>query len=322
MNTIKLKASMMGTVAVIIGLSTLFLTIILSLFDALTLYTLLLTIVFINVLQWLFAPYLINYMYRVRKVSRTEEPELYAMIDRICHKSHLKPPELMIARIPIPNAFAYGSPLTGNCVAVTSGLLNTLDAEEIEAVIGHELGHLKHHDVQVMMFVSILPAIFYYIGYSLMLSTIYGRRDDRNRGSSLALIGFLSILVYWVLTFFTLYLSRLREYYADRHSITVVEDGSRKLSEGLIKIAEWTEKTRRQYPTMQSMSSLKTLFISDPDSAWRDLKEVYRSNVWRSDYELVQKYLNRRVSSTEEFAELFSTHPNLVKRLRALQEPQ
>ncbi|MBS7656348.1 MAG: zinc metalloprotease HtpX [Candidatus Bathyarchaeia archaeon] len=322
MNAAKLHISMIGTLAAIIGLSTLFLTIILSLFDALSLTTLLLAIVSLNVIQWLIAPYLIDMMYRVRKVSRTEEPELYNMIDRISQKSRMKTPELVIARIPIPNAFAYGSPLTGNRIAVTSGLLNTLDAEEVEAVIGHELGHLKNRDVQVMMFVSILPAIFYYIGYSMMWSSMYSRRNEREQGSALAIIGFLSIMLYWVLTFFSLYLSRLREYYADRHSATTVDDGARKLSEGLVKITEWTERTRRQYPATYNMSSLKTLFISDPDNAGRDLREVYHTKIWRSDQDLVTKYLNRKVTAAEQFAELFSTHPNLVKRLRALQELQ
>jgi len=320
MNTTKLQVSMVGTVAAIIGLSTLFLTIILSLFDALNLYTLALMIVFINVLQWLIAPYLIDAMYRVKKVSRVEEPELYNMVDRLSQKSNIKPPTLVIAKIPIPNAFAYGSPLSGTRVALTSGLLNTLENEEIEAVVGHELGHLRHHDVQVMMFVSILPAIFYYLGFSLMWSSAYSRRSERDGGNSLVLIGLLSILLYWVLTFFTLYLSRLREFYADRHSTNVVDDGSRKLSEGLVKIAEWTERTRRQNRNSYNMSSLKTLFISDPDNAARDLKEIYQTNIWRSDQDLVARYMNRRVTSADTFAELFSTHPNMVKRLKALQQ--
>ncbi len=320
MNTAKLQVSMVGTVAAIIGLSTLFLTIIMSLFDALNLYSLALMIVFMNVLQWLFAPYLIDLMYRVKKVSRAEEPELYSMVDRLAQKSGIKPPTLVIAKIPIPNAFAYGSPVSGTRVAVTSGLLNTLENEEIEAVIGHELGHLRHHDVQVMMFVSILPALFYYLGYTMMWSSAYSRRSERDNGGFMVIIGLLSILLYWVLTFFTLYLSRLREYYADRHSTTVVDDGSRKLSEGLVKIAEYTERTRRQYRNGYNMSSLKTLFISDPDNAANDLKELYQTNIWRGDQDLVAKYMNRRVTSADTFAELFSTHPNMVKRLKALQE--
>jgi len=321
MDTLKLQASMVGTLAAIIGLSTLFFTILFSLFNMLDIYSLALFIVFFNLVQWLIAPYLIDAMYRVKKVSKAEEPELYDMVERLSRESRIQMPQLMVARIPIPNAFAYGSPLTGNRVAVTTGLLNTLQGEEVEAVIGHELGHLRHRDVQVMMFVSILPALFYYIGYSLIWSSAYTRRDERRNGSSLALIGFLSILLYWVLTLFTLYLSRLREYFADRHSVSVVSEGSRKLSEGLVKIAESTERMRGRHQHFANMSSLKTLFISDPDNARKDLTELYQTSVWRSDQELVSKYLNRRLTAADEFAELFSTHPNMVKRLRALQEP-
>jgi heat shock protein HtpX len=320
MSALKFKATMIGTLAIIIGLSTLFFTILLSLMDVLSIYTLALFVVFFNVLQWLIAPYLIESMYRVKKVSPTEEPELYGMVEKLSSRSHIKTPQLMIAKIPLPNAFAYGSPLTGNRVAITTGLLNTLDSEEVEAVIGHELGHLRHHDVQIMMFVSILPALLYWIGYSMMWSSMYSRRDER--GASPALIGMLSILLYWVLTLFTLGLSRMREYYADRNSCTVVEEGPRKLSEGLVKIAESTERTRRQYRNMYHMSSLKTLFIADPDNAGRDLGEIYKTNMWKSDQQLVSEYLQRKVTSADQFAELFSTHPNMVKRLRALQQLQ
>jgi len=311
---------MAATLAAIIGLSTLFFTIILSLVNAFSIYSLALFVVFFNVLQWLFAPYLIDAIYRVKKITKNEDPELYEMVERLSQKSGIKPPQLMIARIPIPNAFAYGSPLTGNRVAVTAGLLNTLDKEEVEAVIGHELGHLRHRDVQVMMFVSILPALLYYIGYSLMWSSAYGRRDERGGSSSLVFIGFLSILLYWVLTLFVLYLSRLREYYADRHSVSIVEDGPRKLSEGLVKIIEATERTRRRIGGIYHVSSFKALFISDPDSSNRDLRELYETGVWTTDRDLVAKYVRRRITIAEEIAELFSTHPNIVKRLRALQE--
>ena len=311
---------MLATLAAIIGLSTLFFTIILSLIDAFNIYTLALFVVFFNVLQWLFAPHLIDAMYRVKKVSKEEEPKLHEIVERLSRKTGIKPPQLMIARIPIPNAFAYGSPLTGNRIAVTSGLLNTLDTEEVEAVIGHELGHLKHRDVQVMMFVSILPALLYYIGYSLMWSSAYGRRDERSGASSLALLGFLSMLLYWVLTLFVLYLSRLREYYADRHSASIVEDGPRKLSEGLVKIVEGTERTKRRMGNIYHASSLKTLFISDPDSSSRDIRELYKTDIWTTDRDIVERYLRRRITISEEIAELFSTHPNIVKRLRALRE--
>lgn len=318
---LKLRLAMLATLAIIIGLSTLFITIILSLLG-INLLTLGIFVVFINILQWLIAPYIIDAMYRTRRVSKAEEPELYDIVERVSAKSGVKMPEVRIAQIPIPNAFAYGSPLTGNRVAVTTGLLNTLDMEEIEAVIGHEIGHLKHRDVQIMMFVSLLPAIFYYVGYSLMWSSIYygGGRDRRGNGSLLALIGLLSIAIHWILTLFTLYLSRLREYYADRHSVSVVPEGARKLSEGLVKIVYSTTRLRRRYSNMGGLSSFKALFISDPDSAEKDSIALSRAGMWRSDSELVAEYLRRKVTLLDQIAELFSTHPNIIKRLRALRE--
>ncbi len=320
MSMLKLKMSMLGTLAAIIGISTLFLTIVLVLMESFSLVTLGVLIVAFNVAQWLFAPYLVDTMYRVRKVSRSEEPELTSMVERLSQKSGIKTPEVRIARIPLPNAFAYGSPLTGNRVAVTTGLLNTLDSEEVEAVIGHELGHLKHRDVQVMMFVSILPALFYYLGYSLMWSGAYSRRDDRGNGSLMALIGMLGMVVYVVLTLFTLYLSRLREYFADRHSAAVVDDGAHKLQEGLVKIVYATEGMRRSNRPTSNVSSLKTLFISDPDRAGKDARMLARAGIGKNDRQLVIEQMNRQVTSGALFQEVLSTHPNIIKRLRALEE--
>ena len=322
MSILKLKFAMLATLAAIIGLSTLFAAIILSLLGAFNILTLGAFVLLINLLQWLMAPYMIDAIYRTKKVSRDEEPELYEMVERISAKSGIKTPEVRIAHIPIPNAFAYGSPLSGNRVAVTTGLLSVLDKEEVEAVIGHEIGHIKHRDMQVMMFVSLLPALFYYVGYSLMWSSMYyrGGREQRGNGGLLVLIGLLSIIVYWILTLFTLYLSRLREYYADRHSAAVVEDGARKLSEGLVKIVHSTRRMHKRHGDMGSLSSFKTLFISDPDSAERDSFMLSRARTLRDDRELVSEYLKRKVTLLDQVVELFSTHPNIIKRLRALQE--
>ena len=315
----KLRASMLGTLAVIIGISTLFFTILLSLTGALNFMTLILFVVLFNIAQWLFAPYLIDMMYRVRNVSRSENPKLYGMVEKLSAKSGIKMPRVMLAKIPIPNAFAYGSPIAGTRVAVTTGLLKTLEDEEVEAVIGHELGHLKHRDVQVMMFVSILPAIFYFIGYSMLLSSMFGRRDERGGGGA-AIIGMASMLLYWVLTMFTLYLSRLREYYADRHSATTIEEGPRKLSEGLAKIQHSTGRMKRIRRGASGFSSLKTLFIADPDHAEADTMAIAQARAPMTDQRLVEEVLKREVTTPDRVAELFSTHPNIVKRLRALQE--
>ena len=309
---------MIGTLAIIIGLSTLFFTVILSLTGTLSLDWLIIFVVGFNILQWLISPYLVDALYRVRPVAPSENPELHATVERLSQKSGIKTPKLMLARIPIPNAFAYSSPIVGSRVAITEGLLKTLDKEEVEAVIGHELGHLKHRDVQTMMFVSVLPAIFYYIGYSFMWSSLFRGRSRDDSGGAAVIIGVASIFLYWVLTLFTLYFSRLREYYADRHSASIVDDGSRKLSEGLAKIVHESKRLKGRMPQTGQLNSFKALFISDPDRAAADTRALTQIGV--SDRNLVEEVLQRKLTGVDRFLELFSSHPNIVKRLKALQE--
>lgn len=322
MGLLKLRLTMLGTLALIIGFSTLVLAVILSLLGALNLFTLITFVLVINVIQWLFAPKMINAMYRVREVSESENPRLYNTVKNLSSKLGLKMPKVVIANLPIPNAFAYGSPLTGNMVAVTSGLLKELEAEEVEAVLGHELGHLKHKDVQVMMFASMLPAIFYYIGYSLMLSGMYGGYRRNGGAGSLALVGLGCLAVYWLLTLLVLGLSRLREYYADRTSAVTVEDGARKLSEALAKIVALSSR-HKLFGRGEGgqLNAFKALFIEDPDRAAGANLELNRAR-FRSDQQLVREILSRKLTFSDRLAEVFSTHPNIVKRLRALQEIQ
>lgn len=311
----KLRVSMFGTLSVIIGLSTLFFAGILYVAD-ISFMVLPFIIVAFNIAQWLFAPYLIDKIYRVKEASRPENQELYKIVERLSKKSGVNMPKVMLAKISLPNAFAYGSPIAGTRMAVTKGLLDTLETEEVEAVIGHELGHLKHKDVQVMMIVSLLPALFYAVGLSMLFSSRAGRNE---RSGGAAVIGLVSIILYWILTLFTLYLSRLREYYADRHSIMIVEEGPRKLSEGLAKIVHSTGKMRKHRRDKGGSSSFKSLFITDPDRAHLDVRSMERG-LHSADRRLVDDVLGRRITTLDRVVEVFSTHPNIVKRLKALQE--
>ena len=316
MNIFKLRLSMFGTVALIISISTLALTMILGLMGSLNVYSLVFFVAVFNLAQWLLAPYLINGLYGVRRLEEGENPRLHQMVGELSQRSGIRTPKLMLSNIPIPNAFAYGSPLTGNHVAVTKGLLGSLENEEVEAVIGHELGHIKHRDVQVMMFVSFLPSLFYILARSMLFSRYAGSRDRRDSGG-IALIGGISMLVYFFLLLFNLSLSRLREYYADQHSASVVQDGARKLSEGLAKISTSTSRMQHAQGGM-SFSGFKTMFISDPDRASVDAEELYRMRRGGMDDELVRSIVSRRVTFLDSLGEMFSTHPNIVKRLRAL----
>jgi len=306
---------MVGTLALIIGLSTLVFTLILSLAGVFDLLTLGVLVVFINIVQWLLAPYMVDAIYKVRALPEKENPRLHQVVSDLSQKSGIKKPKLMLSQIPLPNAFAYGSPLTGSRVAVTQGLLKDLDDGEVEAVVGHEMGHLRHRDVQIMMVVSFLPALFTYIGYSLMISSMY-RGNRQSEGGSNALIGIAFIAFAWVLNMFTLYLSRLREYYADRHSVGVVNNGAQKLSTGLAKIVHGTKNMRKPRQQKQSLA-FKSLFISDPEKANVDAAAIDAIQA-TSKSDLVQEILSKKLTTEAKIEEAFSTHPNIIKRLRVL----
>lgn len=316
----KLRISMAGTLAVIIGLSTLLFVVVLSLVGSFSLITLGIMVAAFNIIQWLISPYIIDALYDVREITEHESPKLHKTVKDLSKKSGIKKPRLMLAQIPIPNAFAYGSPIAKNRVAITRGLLDSLEEEEIEAVIGHELGHLKHKDVQVMMFISILPAVLYYIGFSMMLS-MYGRRRE---GGGTALLGIGFMIFSWVLNIFILYLSRLREYYADRHSVSILEDGSRKLSEGLAKIVHHTKRVQKRNQNTrktQHLNALKALFIADPERAKTDSARIsHMSQEFTKDQRMVKDLISREITTTDKIVEIFSTHPNIVKRLNTLRE--
>ncbi|MEM2971379.1 MAG: zinc metalloprotease HtpX [Candidatus Bathyarchaeia archaeon] len=313
----KLRLSMLGSLALIIGLSTSFFAVVLSILGA-NLLVIGIFVVAVNFIQWLIAPYIIDALYRVREIPENENPRLHEVIENLSRKSGIKKPRVMLAQIPIPNAFAYGSPIAGNRVAVTSGLMKTLDFEEVEAVIGHEIGHLKHRDVQIMMFASLLPAILYYIGYSLIISSTFRRNQRDSGGGGIAILG---IAMYAFAMFINLVcvtlLSRTREYYADRHSVSIVEDGSRKLSEALAKIVHNTRNMGRIRKETQHFNAFKALFIADPDRTDADSMAL---SAISSDQKLVREILSREITTAEKVAEIFSTHPNIVKRLKALQE--
>ena len=310
---------MIGTLALLIGLSTLFFMIILIFVGFTDIFSIIILVIIFNIAQWLFAPYMINAAYSVKEISRSDSPRLYEMVERLSQKANIKMPKVMLANMQIPNAFAYGSPITGNRVAVTSGLIRELENEEVEAVIGHELGHLKHKDVQIMMFASVLPAIFSFLGYSFLFSSYTSRGQRQGNTAFAGLIGMGCLAINWVLSLFVLGLSRLREYYADRESANIVDDGQRKLSEGLAKIVSSTSKFRMQHKKTKNFSSFKSLFIDDPDRSTSDLIKLsnYRSSI--TDQKLIRDILSREVTLTDRITEFFSTHPNIVKRMQALQ---
>ena len=309
----RLWLSMFATTALIIGLSTLAFVLIMSWIGVGWLWGVVFAVVF-NIIQWLLAPYFIELLYGIREIRPEDNPWLHRVAEKLSRASGIPKPKIMLADLPIPNAFAYGTPFTGARVAITRGLLRVLEPDEVEAVLGHEFGHIRHRDMQIMMLASLLPAIFYWLGQILLRAS----QGEREEAGAFTLAGLLSLALYGALTLFVLHLSRLREYYADLHSAYIVPNGPRRLSSALAKIVYASERLVRGLGP--GHFAFKSLFITDPECASRDRISL---EVWRKGYgddTLVRRLISRRLTLFDEFIELFSTHPNVVKRLRALQE--
>ncbi len=328
----RLRMSMMGSLALVIGLTTLGALIILTSFTQMSFSTILPLMLIFFVAQWYFGPKMVEKSMKVKPASKEEYPDLHNTVEQICRKTGMDKPEVMISGIDMPNAFAYGNFLTEKKIAVTKGLLETLEYEEVEAVLGHEIGHIKNKDSEIMMFLSILPAIFMMVGRMMFWSTLFGGGNRKEGGGTLPLIaiGLVSMVFYFLLNLGVMWTSRIREFYADEHAAKTVTDGSRKLSEGLAKINENMAELKkskaktgkkamgRKNKNSNKMglsplaSGMKPLFISDPDAA-----SPKRA---KTDQELVREYREKELSTSEKLFEIFSTHPNIKKRLEKLSE--
>src|SRR5665647_2708405 len=143
MNAWKLRLSMAATLAVIFGLTTLVFAVVLTWAGiGLSLYTIGIFVVVLNIAQWLLSPYLVGWIYKVKEMPQNENLQIHQMLSDLSQKSSISKPKLMLSHIPLPNAFAYGSPLTGSGVAVTQGLLKNLDAGEVDDDSEHAPGPL------------------------------------------------------------------------------------------------------------------------------------------------------------------------------------
>ena len=159
-----------------------------------------------------------------RVVTPQEEPRLHAMIERLAALAEMpKPKKIAIMETHVPNAFATGRNPKNAVVAVTRGLLNRLSEQELEAVLGHELSHVKNRDVMVLTWASIIVIMAGYLLQMLFWMSLFGGfggGQDRRGGGQAALVMLAvyigTIAVYFLSQLLILALSRYREYAADR----------------------------------------------------------------------------------------------------------
>jgi heat shock protein HtpX len=223
-------------------------------------------------------------------VDRDEAPALHDMIERLAAMADLRKPRVAIIESDVPNAFATGRNQKHSAVAVTTGLWNRLEPEEIEGVLAHELSHIANRDVLVMTVASFFAMVAGLLTrwglYSGMFGGFGGNRDNNNSVPIWLIVVVVSVITYFLSQILILALSRYREFAADRGS-ALITGAPQHLMSALQKISSQITMIPQQ--DLRQVETMNAFFIIPTN--------------WR-----------------KKTGELFMTHPPLEKRLAALSE--
>ncbi len=270
-------------------------------------------------IQYLVSPFIVSRTMRVKWVSEKEAPELHRIVAELAEKAHVPKPKVGISQLAIPNAFAFGRTQRDGRVCVTQGLLNLMSKDELKAVLGHEISHVKHRDMVIMTLLSGVPLVMYWIALSMMWGGVSGGR--RQGGGYAALIGLGAFALYFLTNLLVLYGSRIREYYADLGSVQL---GSmpHHLASALYRLVYGNARFKGR-EELKRVEGVKAFFLNDPSRSWREIRELTQIDLDMSgtiDYDELMEVRQKevRLSRTDKLMELFSSHPNTLKRIKHL----
>lgn len=224
-------------------------------------------------------------MYRAQEVSQKDFPQLYDIVEKLSMKAGLPMPKVYVMDNPTPNAFATGRNPENGAVAVTTGIMNILNREELEGVIAHELAHIKNRDILVSTIAATLVGTITFVarmaGYAAMFG---GHSKDDDRGGNIFYELALLIVAPIAAVLIQLAISRSREYLAD-------EGGSQISGKplGLASALSKLSKANEMLPMPNAGTSSAHLFIVNPLSG-------------------------------KSLMKLFSTHPPIEERIERLKE--
>ncbi|BCV20737.1 zinc metalloprotease HtpX [Moorella sp. Hama-1] len=247
-------------------------------------------IVFVAIMlgvQYYFSDRMVLWSMGAKEVSPREAPELHALVERLAALADLPKPRVAIVPTPMPNAFATGRNPANAVVAVTTGIMERLTPSELEAVLGHELTHVKNRDMTVLTLASFFATVASFIVQNFFFwGGGFGGGRDRDERNNVMLV-YLASLVVWLVSYFLIRaLSRYREFAADRGS-AILTGSPGQLASALVKISG-------------SMARIPN----------RDLRQAEAFNAF-----FIIPALN-----SNSLMELFSTHPSLERRLAYLRK--
>lgn len=209
-------------------------------------------------IQFLISPFIVSRTMKIKWVSEKETPELHRMVAELADKARLPKPRVGVSQLSIPNAFAFGRTRRDGRVCVTQGIMKLLSRDELKAVLGHEISHIKHRDMVIITLISVIPLIMYWIAFSMMWGGAFGGR--RQGGGYAALIGLGAFLLYFITNLLVLYGSRIREYYADLGSVRL-GNMPRHLATALYKLVYGNARMRNS-KEMRKVEGVKAFFVN------------------------------------------------------------
>lgn len=247
--------------------------------------------------QWYFSDKIVLWSSGAKVVSREQFPELHELVERIVARNNLPKPKMAVINSSVPNAFATGKSQRSSVVTVTTGLMDILETEELEGVIGHELTHIRNRDVLVITLASLFSTVAFYLMqfgfygglYGGGMGGGYGGGRGRSGGGGGAILIMLAVaVVTWLVSFLVIRaISRYREFSADR--------GSAQMTGKPVQLAN-------------ALSKISGTIQRIPN---KDLRKVEGLNAF---------FIIPVHSGRQTILNLFSTHPPVEARIEKLLE--
>lgn len=221
------------------------------------------------------------------------EKQLYNVVEEMKVAAGLQfMPKVFIIEAGYMNAFASGYSEKSAMVAITRGLMEKLDRAELQAVMAHELSHIRHHDIKLTLMVAILSNILLIVIDVLFYSVIY-RRDRREDNRLLMVIIVLRYVLPLITVALALFLSRTREFMADAGSVELMRDNE-PMARALLKISQDHQANAEQYE--------------------QEYRDTAHEQVRRASY----LFDPTDIDPVKSLSSAFSTHPSVEQRLKAL----
>ncbi len=291
-------------------------------FEAFNFYLIVLAVIVFNILMWLLSPKISDltytWFYDTRWIDLEElreiSPESARVIEEVASEYDYKVPKLGIIQDSNPQAFTYGSDRWNARILVTEGLFQYLDDNEAASVYAHELGHITNRDFIIMTVANTIVQLLYLIAVRLYRAAVTG--DSKDKGGA-ALIGFaaLSYVFYFIGRYLVYYLSRIREYYADKFAGERTDPNY--LSSALIKISYGIMDSPDNEDLMKATESMGIMNLEQGE----EKGAVYYNSSNLQNWEpLAKAFLFDIHNPWARLLELKSTHPLTGKRVKALSE--